>query len=268
MKNKISNLFNFPKVLKGNEIGIEIEIEGENLRNINNIYWLSKQDGSLRGKETIEYVLRKPIRINQTRAILRILKKELKQNKTIILPSNRCSVHIHINVQHMLEKEAFIFILLYLIVEEILIDYCGEGRKGNLFCLQAKDAEELINKLIFIKRSRTFKVLQQQGFRYSAINIEAIVKFGSLEFRSFKTPKELLNIAKWIDILYQVKKASLLFKNEEELISSFSFLGENIFLERVFGDKYQFLKEKNIENIEQKIYSGIRLIQDVVYAPR
>ncbi len=268
MKNKFSDIFKIPFIPRINEIGLEIEIEGKKLLGIDSVYWISERDGSLRGEETIEYVLRKPIRLNQVRPVLRILKKELKQNKTIIEVSDRCSAHVHINIQHMLEKEVFIFILLYLIVEEILIAYCGEGRIGNLFCLRAKDAEVLIDRLIKIKRRGTFKGLQRRDFRYSAINLEALLKFGSLEFRALKTPKELLDIAKWVDIIYQIKKASFFFKKEEELITAFSFLGEEIFLEKVFGDSYQILKKKNIKNIEQKIYRGIRLIQDVVYAPK
>lgn len=80
--NKIENLL--PKSQRGltADFGIEIEIEGTNLKEDTSLIWRREEDGSLRGGR--EYVLNKPVSEDNLRFRLEHLNNLLKTNKSTI----------------------------------------------------------------------------------------------------------------------------------------------------------------------------------------
>ena len=152
-----------------------------------------------------------------------------KEYKSKLMPSDRCGVHVHINMQQMTKKQVLNFAILYYILEDVLINYCGNDREGNLFCLRAKDAEFIIKMLqVFAQRINSaghFGRLIYPEYKYSALNFSALPKFGSLEFRSLKTPANVTKIEEWIKILLCVKDASLTFDNPPDICEVFSSKG-------------------------------------------
>ena len=252
----------FPK-----EIGIEIEMEGRDLLLPENRIWRMTGDGSLRGNESIEYILITPCKLEEVDERITTLLKLIKPAR--LQPSDRCGVHIHINVQDMVFTECFNFIFLYLMFEKVLVGYCGESREGNLYCLRATDAEHFIDRMIVCKRQSNLEELgpfQGISLRYASINPEAIFKFGSVEFRALKTPKDLLKISEWVNILHQVKVSSLKFEEPLNFIEHYSMRGEDRFLNDIMGP-YAPLLRKTVEEVDQKLLDGVRLMQDVAYTP-
>ena len=132
---------------KDKEGGIEIEMEGRNLQLHRPTYWRQDNDGSLRG-ESMEFVLRYPCERAKVSGMLGYLQTKLKEQEATLSPSPRCGVHVHINCQHMKIQQVFNFSYLYYIFEDILMEYCGELRKGNLFCMTLEDAGGIIPSLI------------------------------------------------------------------------------------------------------------------------
>lgn len=257
------------------EIGIEIEMEGEHLNIKRNRMWQQKLDGSLRGMESLEYILSSPVEKKNVKSALTKLLTNLaftndQWNKAKLKPSDRCGVHIHINIQNMTFFEVFNFMFLYLMLERVLVAYCGESREGNLFCLRASDAEAFIDAMIDCKRISNLNMLQEGrgrlGLRYASMNPGAIFKFGSLEFRSLRTPENLLDIEEWVDILYQVKEASFLFDDPIKFVEHFSMRGEDRWFDDVMGNVAGILKRK-VKRIDQKLMDGMRMAQDIAYTP-
>ncbi|KKK75014.1 hypothetical protein LCGC14_2877970, partial [marine sediment metagenome] len=80
------------------QAGIEIELEGTNLKYPISRFWNGKSDGSLRG-DSMEYILRSPVHRDKTKSRLLSLKTELEEYHSTLNPSDRCGVHIHIKCQ-------------------------------------------------------------------------------------------------------------------------------------------------------------------------
>lgn len=241
------------------EVGIEIEIEGRNLQ-VRVPGWTRTEDGSLRG-ESAEYVLTKPVLAKDVKKLLARLETKLAENGALLDPSDRCGVHIHINCQNMTCEQVIKFAILYLVVENILVKWCGEDREGNLFCLRAKDAEYLIQCMTSAVHNNDLSYIYSANVRYASINFNALGKFGSIEFRSLRTPKEFTRIIKWVDMLTAIKKASLQYEEARHIIEDVSMKEPDVFLRDIFGPLADELdKNKNL------LWDGVRRVQEVAYA--
>jgi len=123
--NKIENLL--PKSQRGltADFGIEIEIEGTNLKEDTSLIWRREEDGSLRGGR--EYVLNKPVSEDNLRFRLEHLNNLLKTNKSTIRDSDRTGIHIHLNMQQSTFYELLMMSCCYYIIEEALVDLCARS---------------------------------------------------------------------------------------------------------------------------------------------
>ena len=191
------------KSLPSGDFGIETEIEGEQLpAELNMAYWLGKPEGSLRGG--FEYFNRKPVAIAK-------LPEAMKEYKDIISsiknpsPSIRCSTHIHVNVGSLTLRQVYNVLGYYFLVEELLVRTQGPLRMGNLFCLRMSDAEGMSDGIQESIRSQMFLgYFHQNAYKYGAINLAAVVKFGSLEFRFFRPLLETDKLTNWCHMLYNM----------------------------------------------------------------
>jgi len=266
---KIFELLNLPEVL--GEIGLEIEIEGRHLQFQRETHkdWEMKGDGSLRGNEAIEYVLPGPISRDQVRGKLGELMDKLteKHVPARIEPSDRCGVHVHVNCQQNTFQEVINHICLYFIVEDILLAYCGESREGNFYCLRAKDAEYLIARLEQAILHSDIQRIWEEGdnCRYAGMNMTALDKFGSLEFRSLLTPKDFTEVSVWVDLLLKIKDRALHYQNPKHMVEALSMSGPVAFFNNIFGYELGALLAKNVENLDLTLYEGVRRIQGLAY---
>jgi len=246
------------------EIGIEIEIEGRRLHTagIPDI-WSVTHDGSLRGEENLELVLKQPIPRGMVAKALNEIDAHFDENNAIIIPSVRTGVHIHVNVQELTMEQAFIFQLMWLLFETPMVSYCGEDRTGNLFCLRSSDAETIIDKLHEAVRKNDFKTLYTDELRYGAMNPKALCEYGSLEFRCLKTPNRAIEIHQWVQLLLKLKDYALHLKNPQELISRISLEGADAIADEVFGELLPILV---VEDWTEVLYDSLRRIQPIVFA--
>ena len=217
------------------EVGLEVEVEGDNV-----CYqdmrgrWREEDDGSLRG-DGVEYVLRRPCSRDKVDSVLEELSDHFEARNWEIDDSDRCGVHVHINCQDLEVTQVFNFIVLYLIVEDALTRYCGEDREGNLFCLRARDAAVIIDLVGQAMKDDDLRSFNDQGMRYSSMNLASLGKYGSLEFRALKTPTNLMEIRTWVQMLLAVKDASLKYEMPSQILNDLSVHGANNFVLRTFG---------------------------------
>src|SRR5690349_22399742 len=146
------------KETKG-DIGIEIEVEGNKFpKHAYEGYdavdperipkqWDYHRDGSLRGEDNAEYVLKKPLKFSEVPKAINDLWQMFSDYGTVLDVSNRTSVHVHLNVQDFYINRLCSFAAMYLSVEDILTGWCGDHRVGNLFCLRAKDTPAIVTEL-------------------------------------------------------------------------------------------------------------------------
>lgn len=250
-------------------IGLEIEVEGSNLptpsytgKNFNR-FWRVERDGSLRG-ESYEYVLNNPIPPAQVRTALRALEVAYEREGSRVNDSNRAGVHVHINVQELTRVQLATFCTAFLVLEEPLVRYCGKHREGNHFCLRAKDAEFMMYMLERGFRSSNLNGLHNNIIRYSAMNLNSLSQYGSVEFRSMRSTRDLTQIEHWAKMLNRLLDGSMTFDSPQELIDSMSSDGYEMLLETLVGKGHA--ERLTHEGIGSSILRGVRNVQDMAYS--
>lgn len=231
-------------------IGLELEnesIEPVDFPQVTN--WRYHNEGSLR-YWGMEYVLTPPLPIDKALINTQILLKSL--SKINLTNSHRTSVHVHFDVTHYTFPDIANFAATYWLVEDILADFAGNHRKNNLFCLRMKDAKHIINSLVNCVQKKTFynDLAFNENQRYGSINLNAVQKFGSLEFRMMRGTDKYDDIATWVEALNRVRLFALKFATPKEL--------RNFFLKEISAED---LPEAIFGNITKKLTDTSREIQ-------
>lgn len=237
----------FAKTVEQAVVGVEFEnetINGFDLPNITG--YTFHQEGSLRNFG-FEYVFRLPVEIKQVKElILRYFEAidKAKGARNSLLCSPRTSTHVHFDVTRMNLVQVISFASVYWLLESLFSEYCGEERKGNLFCLRQCDASLFQTSLAeSIHNGQVYRSgLFNNENRYGSLNLSALVKFGSLESRLMRGLSDPNTAINWIDMLECCRLFSLKMGTPRELhqkflkeYSSDSFheavLGKNLALE-------------------------------------
>lgn len=238
---KVHNLFGVPQVNRG-DYGIEIEVEGEGLPMSDGFVWTSHQDGSLRGEypeQAHEYVLSQPIPFKEVHGALELLNKRFKDNESVLNFSFRTSVHVHRNVTNFNEVQLLNLIYLYTLVENPLVNFCGDVRKDNRFCLRVMDADGIMDVIspMFLHGVRELANQQEDRIRYAALNLASIRKYGSVEFRAMRGTADVATLMTWVSMIEAMAKYACSPKATPTTIrETFKKLSPKEFLLEVFGE--------------------------------
>jgi len=245
------------------DVGIELEFEGERLPVAGfEGFWNKCADGSLRG-ESAEYVLRKPIPRDKVADAIKNLTNCFNDSGTIIHDTFRAGTHIHINVQDLTLPQIINFLTIYFMFETTLVKTCREDRLGNHFCLRGQDASALIDMLYKAVTTGSVYEFSSDQFRYGAVNITSLPKFGSLEFRALESSTDWAKLSTWIDMHLSIRDMALKFKDPVDILGAASAEGFEGFGKRVFGANWEVLKDVYEEH---DVCQGVWAIQPVVYA--
>lgn len=252
----IAELLN-KKFVEG-EYALEIEVEGRALPYVENRYWVTTQDGSLRG-EAQEYISNGPQLKAKLPTAIDTLLKHFEDNGSVLNMSYRTSVHVHMNILNLTLEELIALVYLYYVYEELLVKFCGDGRVGNRFSLRLRDAEGILDNVLHAFKDNAGVLRYHAGsrqraeaygneVRYSALNLAAIPKFGSLEFRSMRgtTDKDVLLM--WVDLLDCLKQAAQRFKTARAIKHYMDNVGVTKLSEEVFGERLNFIAFENWQN--------------------
>lgn len=260
---KVRDIFFKGADIRG-EIGIEVEMEGANfpLQDINS--WYSREDGSLRGDQedsSREFVLIRPCKREDVANRVASLKSDLEEEQSVINESIRTSVHVHVNIRNLTTVQLYNFIFTYLIFEDLLMKYAGEEREGNLYCLRASDAEYLITEIARAIETKDLRTFNTDNVRYSSMNLKAVVKYGSLEFRGLPFSGDFDSIEVWTKLLLAVKDYALTLDTPRNLVDNISKLGPQRLAKDVFKDLIDILPQGHWNTMIE----GVRRIQKLVY---
>lgn len=230
------------------DVGIEIETEGRHLWHPerNNPFWRAEQDGSLRG-ENLEYVYKKPLPIEKVRDSMKNLNDGFKANDSRLDYSFRTSVHVHVNVGLMEYNALLAFMYTYLILERAITKYCGEERLGNRFCLRYEDAEGLSEAVnLMMTGPDGLKNIPQDRFRYAAMNVDALKKYGSLEFRSMRGTNDENIVSNWAQALINIRDYAEALGNPKEVFEAFIHHGAVKFAEQALGNVFAVFNNEQL----------------------
>lgn len=236
---QVYQLLGLNKPVEG-DCGIEIECEGMGLKGVEDGIWRSEADGSLRGNfhagTAMEWVFHKPLPFGAARGALEQLAKA--QAKAKLDFSFRTSVHVHVNVQKMTHAQVCALVYAYLLLEEVMMDQCGEERKCNRFCLRAVDAEGTFDMIgDMFKGEHQLIRIPPDGFRYSALNLEAMRKYGSIEFRGMRGMLDVDHLTNWVEMLQGLREYGAKMGSPFEVRKDFLSGSPEMFARKVFGDR-------------------------------
>lgn len=263
---KIREIFDLRKA--AGQYGIEVEVEGEGLVPMlpgAKCPWRTEHDGSLRGHypdQCCEYVLDKPIPWGRVKLSLEVLKEQLDKAEKVNF-NYRTSVHVHYNVQEFTTVQTMNLIYTYTLLESMLMNFCGEGRVNNRFCLRVRDAEGIIPILqeAFSTNLNSFLRLDENKARYSSLNICAIKKYGSVEFRGMQGTADIERLLTWITA---IDNLGTFAKNQESPSSIYNeFVDARTkkdFIKKVLPDVWEsFFNEDLIDEVDLSFSLSIDL---------
>lgn len=260
---KVHKYFRVPPV--EGDVGVEIETEGFNLARDVGKYWRAERDGSLRGEDNIEYVLKRPSSLQELKRALAYLNLCLEDEGSEVDMSRRTSTHVHINVCDMSMTHLVNYIVLLLIFEDFLVDWCNPSRKGNLFCLRSSDAEGMILALTaFLRTGQRFNL--HDNIRYSAINLASLSKYGSVEIRSLEGTVDSARITEWCEFLLHLREKAKTFNNPTQIIEDMSVMEYLPFVKSILGKHYRTLYKG--KGKQARLLEAIRRAQDVAFSYR
>lgn len=250
------------------EIGLEIEVEGNKFKKEGIPEpWAYTHDGSLRGKDNAEYILRHPVMFDRVPEAVNTLWQMFQSYGSKLDESNRTSVHVHLNMQMFHLNRLAAFLAMYFSIEELLAEWCGDHRVGNLFCLRAKDASGIVSRLKRFIQSDCRDGISD-GMHYAGLNAHALHKFGSIEIRTLRGATDPKVITDWVSILERLYTLSAQFKDPRDLVNMFSAEGPMNYLSTILGDREPVLMAEisyDPAQIREILYTGVRFAQDLAY---
>jgi len=244
--------------------GIEIEMEGLTQQVAPAHYqpgglayrWVPKPDSSLRNSG-IEFITTSPVSWADAQSMVKGLYTACGRSNA---DSMRAGVHVHRNVERLTYQQVATVLTAYWILEAELIDqYCGAERAGNLFCLRILDAANPLNYFItsLSRKGVSSEPHVCDSLKYGAVNLGAIPRFNSLEFRSLRTPTTAAPILAWVAVIERVFQHTLAsFHSPIEVTAQFSDQGPEAFCRSYF--------EGLVINPD-RVIRALRLVQELAY---
>lgn len=243
---KLNEIRGLPPLVTG-VFGIEVEVEGRNLPELDNKFWSTHQDGSLRG-ESFEYVTKGAVKVEEVKQAVSHLNACFKKRGSELSLSFRTSVHVHMNVGEMELDKILSIIYLYYLFEEPLVQFCGQERIGNRFCLRLRDSEEIVNNIRYAFRDGGINIrrLDQNAMKYAALNLVPMRTYGSIEFRSMRGTVDTDTIVTWTTLLNCLRTSE--FKTAKEVYEYLDTEGVQNLADKVFGEHFKFIAFEGWKN--------------------
>lgn len=234
-----------PKLKKSIGVGIEVELEKVLLK-ARPTPWTIVADGSLKinGKEfTI------PTYNTYAETALTKLFSVIKAES-----SERCSVHVHVNIADYTIEDLHNIIILYLIFENTLYRYSGRRWNSN-YCVPVRS--HLISKIL----DMDFKTISLKFPKYSGLHFFADTKYNTVEFRQMAGTMNKDYINNWIMVVSNLVKYAQTITTEqliEKISDMYTTSSYWDLAKEVFGEYYNVLTNNKFKS---DVESGILFVK-------
>lgn len=220
------------------KVGIEYEFEGWDGHQPHTYWEKQHDDGSLR-EGGCEQVTRGGIVGSGIRKAVEEICALAKTRKWKTgVP--RASIHIHLDVTDLDvdKRELAVLVCNYMLVEHILFAYAGDWRRSTGYAVAIEDGQidfKAIGDLLFRLLSKEeFQRVAKNLSKYQALNLNPLVRFGTIEFRHMPTTWDVERVMDWINMILAIKKSSTDERFKEPL-KTLSALGPEKYCAEVFG---------------------------------
>lgn len=196
--------------------GIEIEIENFSNRELDehihrgSPFWVTHDDHSLRNG--IEYVLSQPMMGAQLREAI----DYFYNNITKFTISPRTSIHVHFNMRQEYETIGGLrnLVVLYYMFEESFFRIADETRKWNGYCNPFEDTPpQILEDIMTYEEVKELSYALRKSAavnenRYYGLNLNALTRYGTVEFRHLPLVADRKRLVDWVCLLQEFKKAA------------------------------------------------------------
>lgn len=156
--------------------------------------------------------------------------------------NKRTGIHVHVDCRDLNKEEILNIIVCYILVEPILFRYCGQDREHCSYCVpwyRARDQVKLVKRFLNCKGPRQFQTIVRESCKYSALYIEPLKRFGTLEFRQAPTFTTFKSCETWVGIIKNLVDFALSIDGHAfEIYNSRS---PEHFLKAILGSNYYIL---------------------------
>ena len=213
-------------------IGIEVEVEGAGGLQSTRL-WDCINDSSLRNNGK-ELVTKLPLAGLDLDKAIDELSTLLGSNHLTV--SERCSVHIHLDVRDLTTTQVGNILATYVACEAALYNFGGKERYDNIYCPGVSSALEQMGTMRKAMSSSpsTFAHGCNDWCKYTGINLRSVTQRGSIEFRAHEGTLDVTRIAEWASIL--MKLVEYAKETSRSNIKRHASLGADKFIARIFGD--------------------------------
>jgi hypothetical protein len=224
-------------------VGVELEIENIEYMGHNYVYpniftlWKAVHDGSLR--QGTEFIFDGPLKgINITDAldVMQEFLGKYKRNGSPPVISDRCSVHVHLDVTDLNKDELNNLIQVYYLVERILFQHINPLRIKNNYCRALTDSSFKYTLKHLLNNSDAYNliyIIKGECDKYSALNVLPVSSFGSVEFRHHHGTLDMTKVLEWINIVMAIKLAAINYPIAE-LIGIYDVKGSVELIQTIF----------------------------------
>ena len=238
--------------------GIELEYEQCTVAPEAMSKWSFVRDNSLRdGLELVSV----PLKFKQLDAAL------AEAEKAVIAlnykATQRCGLHVHLNMRTKTLGQVFNFITLYALLEPTIFRTYADGRADSNFCVPLYLNQSLVKDLSLEiawcrrKQQRGWRSMSKliHSAKYSAINLQALGVFGTLEMRQAYCTTDFKAIRRWITFLDYMNQKSLEYSDPQNIVTQYSKVSLSRLQLDFFGQAYRI-----DQKIQQKAYDSAALI--------
>jgi hypothetical protein len=225
-------------VLPDAKVGIEVELEMWDGTTPEAFWDRHPDEGSLKN-HGMEFVTHGGmVGEDIQKALTIIFTQALKRKWSTGYP--RAGIHIHLDVTDldMDEKELATLVCNYMIVEHILFGFAGEHRRACGFCVAYEDSQvdfNAIGRLLFKNLdAANFRDVAAHLSKYQALNLNPLVRFGTIEFRHLPTTFSVERVMLWINMILAIKKSVSIPECKEPLLT-LSRIGAEEYCKLILG---------------------------------
>lgn len=262
-----------PLLISNELLGVEIELENipeEYKENVKG-YWQHHKEGSLRNGGA-EYTFHKPWAGETVVDAFKSLNQFFVENKLKPDCSVRTSTHIHVNIDNMTEDQFIKMMALYILFERYIFKAYAAQRESSHYCVPLSQCEELIKILCNFQKSKNWgafinDIKHYGDNRYSALNLLAVTKFSSVEFRHFGGTIDEETLLTYCNLVLALKKYAMEYdKSLEDMLYEVSIKGKEAFTSAVFPKEIAATLIRNM-SYSTNFHKAIRLVQSIIVGP-
>jgi len=239
-------------------VGIEVELENFRFKKECELtYWRAEHDGSLRDGG-IEFVLRQPLTGHDLEvAIEELYSKVLTANYKV---SPRTSTHVHIDARDLSVEHMKRLVFVYSMMERFIYDLVTPDREYSFYCTPLYRSSQ--------NRRSIAKALDKLSFRscprYSGINLRALERYGSIEFRMHQGLTDTTDLKRWIKLLLKLRSGTKAFEDVpmEHILKMYSENSAQHIMEQVLGE--ELYRELVQDSYNDRLKESMRSAQDLL----